>query len=247
MDEPAAISRRLKLVASNARTIEFQVFESKIADYVAGDLSPEDQASFEEALLANPDWASWVEAEEALRAGIRSLAAVEPQLFAPTPEVRPAGVNAVGERRVQRVHRWVSGLALAATATFAALFVNTRQQLDELELALLDAQAPKSSVEFIRLDEMRGVTAAGVRALPSPHATVVLEIPAGPSPLESYRVRIVRDDEIVWDLSPARADADGLLLISVPGSRLQPGNYRAVLSSTAELAIPVGSYEFVLR
>lgn len=245
MDEPAANPRRLKLVASSARTIEFQVFESKIADYVAGNLAPADQESFEEALLANPDWAQWVEAEEMLRAGIRSLAAAEPQLFA-APTVVPR-VASPGERKGQRLQRWVSGLALAATATFAALFVNTRQQLGELELALRDAQRPGVEVEFIRLDEMRGATAAGVRALPSPTAMVVLEIPAGPTPLETYRVRVLRDQEIIWDLSPARADADGLLLISVPGALLKPGQYRAVLSATEELAIPVDSYEFVLR
>jgi len=247
MDEPTANPRRLKLVANSSRTLEFQVFESRIADYVAGTLAPEHQDSFEEALLANPDWSQWVEAEEMLRAGIRSLAREEPQLFEVAP-TRPASVAVPGVRAPARMHRWTTGLALAATATFAALFVNTRQHVSDLQIALAHAQAPSAAVEFIRLDEMRGANASAIaaRALPSPDATVVLEIPAGPNPLDAYRVRILRDDLVVWDLSPARADAEGFLLISVPGARLPPGNYRAVLSATSELAIPVGSYEFTL-
>lgn len=247
MDELTVNPRRLKLVASSSRALEFHVFESRIADYVAGDLAADAQDAFEEALLANPDWAQWVEAEEMLRAGIRSLAINEPKLFTDAAEARPSARPAAVERRPHRAQRWVSGLALAATAMFAALFVNARQQVADLQSALSSAQAPRAEVEFIRLDEMRGIAAsADAHTLPAQTATVVLEIPAGPTPLSAYRVRLLRDEEIIWDLSPARADAEGLLLISVPGAKLMPGKYRAVLSATSELAIPVSSYEFTL-
>jgi|CXWL01.1.fsa_nt_gi hypothetical protein len=249
MDEFATNPRRLKLVSNSSRTLEFQVFESRIADYVAGTLGAVEQEAFEEALLANPDWAQWVEVEELMRSGIKTLAVTEPQLFlgaSPQPALAPAAADTPLRWR-GRGQRWLSGIAIAATVTFAALFVQARQQIGELQGALDAAQSPIAQVAFIRLDEMRGAAPAPSAQRPSDASTVVLEIPAGPDPLEAYRVRLLRDGEIVWDLSPVRADADGFLLISIPGAKLPAGKYRAVLTATAELSMPVGSYEFAVQ
>lgn len=249
MDEFATNPRRLKLVSNSSRALEFQVFEARIADYVAGTLGADEQQAFEEALLENPDWLQWVEAEELLRSGIKLLAVKEPQLFLgarPQPTVAPAAAG-IPSRWRGRGQRWLSGIAIAATVTFAALFVQARQQIDELQGALDVAQNPIAQVAFIRLDEMRGATPAPTAQHPSGASTVVLEIPAGPDPLDAYRVRLLRNGEIVWDLSPVSADAEGFLLISIPGAKLPAGKYRAVLTATAELSMPVGSYEFAVE
>ena len=61
--------------------MELADFEGLMSDYVSGRLAAGAMARFEDALLANPGWAHWVEAEQLLRAGVRHLAQQEPELF----------------------------------------------------------------------------------------------------------------------------------------------------------------------
>lgn len=61
--------------------MELAEFEALMSDYANGRLAAGAVARFEEALLANPGWAEWVEAEQLLRAGVRQLAQQEPELF----------------------------------------------------------------------------------------------------------------------------------------------------------------------
>ncbi len=247
MDETPANAPRLRLVQPATRVWDLAHFESRVADYVAGDLSEEENERFEEAMLGNPEWAELVEAEQMLRDGIRALATTEPQLFeAPVnPAVIPLVAAADGHARRRR---WVSGLAMAATVTFAALLVNARMQIHDLQSALGAAQSPSASVEFIRLDEMRGPGASDTlkHTLSSQLSTVVLEIPAGPSPLPAYRLRLLHAGRIVWDLSPAKPNDEGFLMISVPANTLAAGDYSAVLSAPDASAQPLASYAFNL-
>ena len=60
-------------------------FDTCISEYVARQLSDREQARFEEALLANPEWAQWVAAERPLREGIGGLARSDPELFRQEP------------------------------------------------------------------------------------------------------------------------------------------------------------------
>jgi len=245
MEDMSAKGRPLRLVRHTAREWDLAHFDSRVADYVAGELSEEENDHFEEVMLANPEWAEIVETEQMLREGIRSLAAAEPQLFsASVPGVRHA---AAADMRAPKRH-WISALAMAATVTFAALLLNARMQITDLKSALGSAQAPSANVEFLRLDEMRGPGEPQklVHALPAKPSMIVLEIPAGPAPLAAYRLRLLHAGKIVWDLAPASANDEGFLMVSVPTAALVPGDYSAVLSAPDDSALPIASYAFTL-
>jgi len=221
-------------------------FERLISDYVAGDLNEPQLSRFEETLLANPQWAEWVEAEQMLRDGVRELARREPMYFDSAPPV-----PVVVPLRPARPAPWFSrGLALAATLTGAALLWNANHEIRQLRTALADAEAPTGDVAFIRFDDMRSPGSQSLPPIGAPavDTNVLIEVPAGPQPLSAYRVRLLRDGEVKVDIASAGVSNEGMVTVALKGKLLKPGRYRLVMTDAAGGTMPVGSYEFtVLR
>lgn len=228
------------------RPMPLDEFERLISDYVAGDLDEPQLSRFEETLLANPQWAEWVEAEQMLRDGVRELAGREPMVFASAPPT-PAAVPL----RPTRPAPWFSrGLALAATLTGAALLWNANHEIRQLRSALAEAEAPNGDVAFIRFDDMRTLDSPALAPISAPaaDANVLIEVPAGPQPLPAYRVRLLRDGEVTVDIASAGVSVEGMVTVALKGKFLKPGRYRLVMTDAAGGTMPVGSYEFtVLR
>ncbi len=219
-------------------------FERLISDYVAGDLDEPRLSRFEETLLANPQWAEWVEAEQMLREGVRELARREPAVFdnAPLPPT-------VLPLRPTRPAPWFSrGLALAATLTGAALLWNANHEISQLRSALAEAEAPTGEVAFIRFDDMRALGGQALTPISAPaaEANVLIEVPAGPQPLPAYRVRVLRDGAVSIDIASAGVSVEGMVTVALKGKLLKPGRYRLVMTDAAGGTMPVGSYEFTV-
>lgn len=229
------------------RAMDVEEFESKIADYVAGDLDEAAAERFELALLANPAWAEWVEAEQLLRAGMRELAHREPGLVRPAAPA-PNKVSTLPTRTRLPRSTWISGgWAMAATIGGAALLWNAQQRIDHLQLTLQSAEAPQGSISVLRLDEMRTIDAKRPQlVLDGSSRTVLMEVPEGPNPIPAYRVRVLSGDSVVADVYPAVASADGVVLVTLPTTLLKAGSYQAVLTAPGEGA-PLGSYAFDVR
>lgn len=229
------------------RAMDVEEFESLIADYVAGDLDEAANERFELALLANPAWAEWVEAEQLLRAGMRELAHREPEVVRPPMAAPVANVSTLPARRRLPRSTWISGgWAMAATIGGAALLWNAQQRIDHLEQALHSAESPQGSISVLRLDEMRSIDARRPQLLLDGSRTVLMEVPEGPNPIPAYRVRVLSGDSVVADVYPAVASVDGVVLVTLPAALLNVGSYQAVLTAPGEGA-PLGSYAFDVR
>ena len=221
-------------------------FERLISDYVAGDLNEPQLSRFEETLLANPQWAEWVEAEQMLREGVRELARRDPMVFDSAP-----AAPAVLPLRPARPTPWFSrGLALAATLTGAALLCNANHEIRQLRAALANAEAPTGDVTFIRFDETRSLGSQSLPPISAPaaDANVLIEVPAGPQPQDAYRVRLLRDGEVTVDIASAAVSIEGMVTVALKGKLLKPGRYRLVMTDATGGTMPIASYEFaVLR
>lgn len=231
------------------RAMDAEEFESMIADYVGGNLDELASERFELALLANPAWAEWVEAEQLLRAGMRELVRQEPLFVRPAaPAEAPNKVSTLPTRRKLPRSTWISGgWAMAATIGGAALLWNAEQRIDRLEVALQSAESPQGSISVLRLDEMRTIDAKRPQLLLDGNSrTVLMEVPEGPNPIPAYRVRVLSGDSVVADVYPAIASADGVVLVTLPTTLLRTGSYQAVLTAPGEGA-PLGSYAFDVR
>lgn len=248
MDIPPLRRRPVAAPPDIQRPMPLDEFEALISDYVAGDLAEPQLSRFEETLLAHPQLAEWVEAEQMLRDGVRELARQQPHVFAPSPQ--PAAPTPKQPRPAPRAKRaWLSqGLALAATLTGAALLWNAQTEIKQLRSALANAEAPSGEVSFIRFDELRSMDALTMLPIsaPSADANVLIELPAGPQPLSSYRVRLLRDGELSVDIPSAGVSSDGMVTVVLKGKLLNPGRYRLVMTDAAGGTMPIASYEFTV-
>lgn len=229
---------------SRGAQMQLEEFESLIADYVAGALEEPELSRFEEALLGNPSWAQWVEAEQLLRSGVRELARVEPEVFAP-PKADPK-IAEFPRRPRKSAATWLTGgWALAATIGGAALLWNAQTRIDQLQLDLNQAQAPVGDVRVLRLDDMRGLDPARPQLdLTGAAGRVLLELPQGPQALPAYRVRLLLNERVVADINPALAGSDGLVLVNLAANRMTPGSYQAVVTAADSDTPTLGSYAF---
>jgi hypothetical protein len=246
MDRTPHTPRFDRAIDAPPHPMSMSEFELLIADYVAGQLDDPELSRFEVTLLANPQWAEWVEAEQMLRAGMRELAQQEPRLFATSParvsELQPPAP------RARANHWWAGGLALAATLSGAALLWSAQRENQQLRDALAIAEAPSGDVAFIRLDAQRSIDNVSTAPISAPDAntSVLIELPAGPQPLEAYRVRLLRDGEVTVDIPRAGVSADGMITVALRGKRLTPGRYRLVVTDADGGTMPIGSYELNL-
>jgi hypothetical protein len=55
---------------------------------------------------------------------------------------------------------------------------------------------------------------------------------------------LLRGDDLVEDIQPALANAEGFILLNIPASRLKPGSYQAVLTAPVGSGTPLGTYQF---
>lgn len=195
--------------------------------YLAGRLSPEEAAAFEEFYLDNPGVVHEMEATARFQAGLAML-------------------RETGElnRLLHRVpwYRRSHLLAIAASvAIFAFGAVLWRGSLQE-PLPLLSTIAPPQDMAV--RDEnsytiLRTRTVGYDAEIRSPDRQTVLEfriLPERDSPTNRYRVSLARVGaggmtHAVADIGPVTAAADGYLNLYADSAQLTPGRYRLAVSS----------------
>lgn len=219
------------LIDSNA-PITAEIFERMIGDYVAGRLDDSQVQRFEIAMLANPQFAHWVEAELLLRAGVQHLADAEPELFSRQLSVADAP-RSTPLPWTQRQRRWRVGVALAASTAAAVLLWNAHGQIRELRMELHALQQPNADVRFLRLDTMRSLDSATIAQLrtPTPGSRVLVEIPAGSDTSPRRSLRLYSGTRLVFANHSAITSADGFVHLDVPGAVLAEGDYRVQVGS----------------
>jgi len=232
-----------------------RVDDEKIVDrYLAGRLSPEDEARFEEHLFACADCLEQVEWGDALRRGLRAVAAEDAARTSVARGLASLGLVAWLRSRGPAQRLALAGLAVAM-AVLPAAFWWQRAELSRLREAPQHIAAssgagglagPMGDFQVISLGVVRGASdTVEIRPDPTKQAALLsLELPAVTA--AQYRVTLLdAAGEIRWrgdDLEPNLYET---LLIALPSSFLKPGSYRITIEGrTATGAEPAGEVAF---
>lgn len=187
--------------------------------YVAGQLSPEETAEFEEYLLENPDVIDQVEIARQFRLGLRTL----------SQEGKLAAV--VRSRELPR--RWLLAAGVAAIALMVGLaswFLRTGPAVLSASIDGLGAANSRPIAGEFMLARTRGSTALEIPVAEEPEAVLLrLEAPQGPSDA-GFRIELLNDEREIASVADVRAGADGLLSIYLNTAGLEPGDYLVSVS-----------------
>lgn len=220
-----------------------RIDREKIIDrYLVGELSPEDEARFEEHLFACAACLEKVQWGEELRRGLRAVAAED--------AARATVSFALAAWLQRRRPVQLAGLAaLVLTLVLpSAVVLWQRAELSRLRTATPLAQGltePMGDFLLVSLGVLRDADVVEVRPDPEKEAVLLsLELPAVDA--SHYRVTL-RDaaGSVLWrgeDLEPNLYDT---LLIALPSSYLEPGSYSITIEeTTAQGDEPAGELEF---
>jgi hypothetical protein len=241
--------------------------------YVAGRLSPEEAATFEEHYLDCPACCARVEATERLQRGLRRLA-------------EEAAVRPAGSPHWSRSPR----LALAAAALLAVALVPAwmeRRQIESLrsdlartkgeqgsadrlkgelqqtrrDLAaevgrrealareMAAARQPQTNLPVVPLTPVRGGDGP-VRTLklPAKPGWIALWVEPGDADFPAYRATLrSAQGVVVFQASPLALNDLGALLVTLHSTSLSPGAYRLDLEGLPRSGAPVPVGRFALR
>jgi len=208
--------------------------ENLVVDrYVMGRLSLEEAERFEEHYVHCPHCLDRLEEAERFRGAVREVAA-EGAAHAPRhrPEEGarilpfPAWVLATPGRR---------GLIAAALLTALVLPpVLLHRQLQDTRAELARAQQPQTRTVLFPVGRERGGSSAAEPShrirLGSEPEWVVLSLDLGYPEHDAYRATVLREgeggEEQVWSGDGLTPDSRGALVIGVPSSFLEAGDYR---------------------
>lgn len=192
-----------------------------IERYLQGCLSTEEEAEFEEALVASPGLLDQLEAAERLQGGLKDLSAVE-------------GVRVAGRR--QGAVATVFGsprFALAASVLLAVAIVfgaSMYRHNQALENALAGNGAAPAVVQALyTVRSAPGDEPVNV-VTPAPGGQVVLLVDPGFETFDGYRGALMRlgeggDAESVHELEGLTPGYEEMLAVALPSRSLTPGRY----------------------
>ncbi len=215
-----------------------------IERYLQGTLSLEEEAEFEEAIVASPELLDQLEAAERLQHGLKDLSAVEG-----TAPAMPGGA-AVAVLASPK-------FALAATVLLAVSVVFSgsiyRQNLG-LTAALENAGTGPTQVQALYSVRSDGNGAPVNVVSPEPDGQVVLMVDPGFEPFASYRATLLRLDDgepakTVLELTGVTPGYEELLALALPSRTLPPGRYEIRVDGESADAVyeMVNQVRFVVR
>ncbi|MEM8963968.1 MAG: hypothetical protein AAGD38_20960 [Acidobacteriota bacterium] len=198
--------------------------EQIIDRYLAGQLSAEDEAAFEEHLFASQSSLEAVQYGESLRRGLEAVAEDERAVVA------TAGIL-VALRALRPWHVVAASLLLVAM-----LGVMTSQHL---ELRRLRAETvasglvePVASFAVVSLGMTRGSADSAV-AIPRGERPLLLSLELRDVTARSYRVRLFdATDQLVWSADAVEPTLYDSLMIAVPATFLRSGSYRVEVTTS---------------
>lgn len=225
-----------------------RIEEDRVVDrYLAGRLTPEDEAAFEEHLFECADCLEKVQWGEELRRGLQAVAAEDAARVTVS-----LGLMAWLRGRRPMQLAGLAGLALAVVLLPAVVLwqqaelgrmQTTIQQLARRGTGLAE---PTGAFLVVSLGMVRdGGEVAEVRPDPE-RQTILLSLELQTVEAPRYRVTL-RDaaGEVLWTGDGLEPNLYDTLLVALPSSYLTPGSYRITIEGqSAAAAEPVGEMEF---
>lgn len=211
--------------------------------YLRGGLSAEEEATFEEVLLASPELLDQLEAAERLQGGLRDLNAVE----GATASVERGG--AVTALFASPRFAMAASVLMAVSVVFAASMYRQNQLL-ESELAG-SASAPTQVQALYSVRSAPGDAPVNTVS-PAPGGQIVLLVDPGFESFESYRGTLLRldagsDPEVVHEFDGLVPGYEDMLALALPSRLLTPGRYEILVEGRVEDQAPNPVYEPVTR
>ena len=212
---------------NRARLVEQQIPER----YVAGQLSPEESAEFEEYILEHPEVIDQVELARHLKLGLHTLSE------------RGTLQNIIGSKPAQD-RRWLAAAGLAAMAFLIGLSAWFRSSPELLLSASVDSRPIAGEYILVRTRAAEEVTFA----IPAEPAVLLVKLEAPRSTTAThYQVDLVRGTETAGRLDSIEAGPDGWLVVYVNPASLAPGEYRFVVRDPASPTAPANEFPFRLE
>lgn len=217
-----------------------------IERYLQGRLSTEEEAEFEEAMVASPELIDQLEAAERLQGGLKDLIAVEGARLADRRQGFAATVFSSPR------------LALAASVLLAVSVVfgaSMYRQNQALESALAGNAAAPTLVQALYTVRSAPADEPVNVVTPTPGGQVVLLVDPGFEPYNAYRGTLMRlgdgaDAESVHELGGLQPGYEEMLALALPSRMLTPGRYEIRVEgqrSGADGFEPVSRVSFVVR
>lgn len=225
--------------------------EHQIADrYLMGKLPADEAARFEEHYLACDECRDRLDLAEALRDGVKRLAAEE---VARAVVARRLGVGAwLGRVAHSRSLGLVAAaLLLAIALPLGLLYQRERDLRSELAGRLEQTLAPQANVPIVTLGSQRAAPGAApvdqIR-LPDPPGFLVLAVDLAGADHPFYQA-ILRGEngEEIWKSAPdLLPDQNGTLALSLHSSYLPPGDYQLQILAlpTSGNPLPITRQDF---
>jgi hypothetical protein len=214
-----------------------------VADlYLAGELPPDECASFEEHFFDCRLCQEDLEIARSFRQGMRSAArVVSPGRFSS----RAFFLLAAAAALLIAVPAFLSYRSLQATMRRAVDALDAEQAAHKRDLALLSA--PQPGVHIVRLESFRSASATPV-TVAAGHSWTVLSIPQPPDRnISAYRATLDRPSgESAWhrEISP---EPGGGINIALPPGWLTPAHYRLRLERIDQEGRSTPAGEFLLH
>lgn len=224
-----------------------KIEEELIAErYVAGKLSAEEAARFEEYFVGCEESLSRIEDAERMQDGLRSLAEAE--------ALRSIELGILG-KLVARSRSRAVGWGLAAVLLILMALPTTLwlRQTGDLRRQLAEAQRPQVNTAIYALSPFRG---AGSGEESPTHSLrwrsgtewIVLSLEPGGETYPAYRATLFDEDQRArWQTDELTPDAFGALVINLHASFLNPGRYQLQIQGLREGAEPVPVARYPLR
>jgi hypothetical protein len=228
---------------------EFSQTEMTVEDqelarcYLAGNLTEEERAMFEERMFTDPAFLDEVRLTEAMRGGLRHLEArgqLAP-LLTPVPRFWAHPNFALAAS--------LAAIAFAVTSTLLYLRIDQSQ----VGVGVVANDISSLAVETLRFELTRSATALPnvTWSRPDVPAMLELEFDVGLEPAASYRatVAMVMNDVAtpVLVLPNLFAAADGLILVTIHSALLQRGDYRIRLEPQSKPTVRIEPLDYSLR
>lgn len=217
--------------------------ELLIERYLQGGLSTEEEAAFEEALVAVPELLDQLESAERLQGGLKDLSAVEGTLAA-----QDQG-NAVRSIFSSPRFAMAASALLAVSVVFSA---SMYRQNHALETALSGTVSTPTLVQALyTVRSAPGDETVNV-VRPAPGGQVVLLVDPGFEPYDSYRGTLMRlsggsDAVAVHEFEGLMPGYEEMLAVAMPARLLPPGRYEIRVEGRVEDASGGPVFEPVSR
>ena len=217
--------------------------------YLLGDLSPEEEAEFEEAMIASPELLDQLEAADRLRGGLKDLNAVE-GIPGTGRHLGAKGMSGgVGSVFSSPRFAMAASALLAVSVVFSAAMYRQNQSL---ETALASNGSVPTQVQALyTVRSATGDEPVNV-VTPAPGGQVVLLVDPGFEPYDAYRGTLLRLDggstaESLHELEGLQPGYEEMLAVALPSRLLTPGRYEILVEGRSVDASGATVYETVTR